>query len=209
MIELAAVSTEMGAPSPVAAVVLAAGGSKRMGQAKQLLPIDGQPMVRRVVQAVCQAGLAQVLVVVGAEGERVAHVLSGLELEIVYNRSWEQGMSTSVRAGLQALRPEIEAAILVLADQPGLTPDVLDALVAGYRASRAPIVAPFYLGRRGNPVLFARSLFAELSRVEGDQGGRALLVRHAQDVARVDLDEAAILLDVDTRQDYEGLCSER
>jgi molybdenum cofactor cytidylyltransferase len=199
----------MRAPSPVAAVVLAAGGSKRMGQAKQLLPIDGQPMVRRVVQAVCDAGLAQVVVVVGAEGERVAGALAGLELEIVHNRTWQQGMSTSVRAGLEALRPEIEAALLVLADQPGLTPALLQALVAGYRASQARIVAPFYRGRRGNPVLFARALFPELGQVEGDRGGRALLVRYQQEVAHVDLDDAAILLDVDTRQDYEGLCSDK
>jgi molybdenum cofactor cytidylyltransferase len=195
--------------SPVAAVVLAAGGSKRMGQAKQLLPVDGQPMVRRVVQAVCQAGLAQVVVVVGAEGERVARALADLDLEIVHNHAWEQGMSTSLRAGLNALRPEIEAALLVLADQPGLTPAMLSAVMDAYRTSRAPIVAPFYRGRRGNPVLFARALFAELGQVAGDRGGRALLVRYEQEVARVDLDDAAILLDVDTRQDYEGLCSER
>ena len=113
-----------------------------------------------------------------------------------------------LRAGLGALRPEIEAVLLVLADQPGLTPRVLSAVVEAYRASRAPIVAPFYGGRRGNPVLFARPLFAELGQVEGDQGGRELLVRYARDVARVDLDDEAILLDVDTRQDYEGLCSE-
>lgn len=194
---------------PVAAVLLAAGGSRRMGQSKQLLPIDGQPMVRRVAQTVCQAGLAQVVVVVGAEGDRVARALAGLDLEIVHNQAWAQGMSTSVRAGMEALRPEIEAALLVLADQPGLTIDALEALVEAYRATRAPIVAPYYRGRRGNPVLFARSLFADLGQVEGDQGGRALLVRHEQEVARVDLDDVAILLDVDTRQDYEGLCSEK
>ena len=194
---------------PVAAVLLAAGGSRRMGQTKQLLPIDGQPMVRRVAQTVCQAGLAQVVAVVGAEGERVARALADLDLEIVHNQAWQRGMSTSVRAGIEALRPEIEAALLVLADQPGLTLDALKALVEAYRATRAPIVAPYYRGRRGNPVLFARSLFADLGQVEGDQGGRALLVLYEQDVARVDLDDAAILLDVDTRQDYEGLCSEK
>jgi molybdenum cofactor cytidylyltransferase len=194
---------------PVAAVLLAAGGSRRMGQTKQLLPIDGQPMVRRVAQTVCEAGLAQVVAVVGAEGERVARALADLGLEIVHNQAWERGMSTSVRAGIEALRPEIEAALLVLADQPALTADALGALVEAYRASRAPIVAPYYRGRRGNPVLFARSLFAELRQVEGDQGGRAILVRYEQDVARVDVDDAAILLDVDTRQEYEDLCSEK
>lgn len=193
----------------MAAVVLAAGASKRMGQTKQLLPIDGQPMVRRVAQAACQAALAQVVVVVGAEAEDVAGALSGLELKIVHNPAWEQGMSTSLRAGLGALRPEIEAALIILADQPGLTPAVLEALVEAYLTSRAPIVAPFYRGRRGNPVLFARTLFAELGQVEGDRGGRALLVGYEGDVARIDLDDAAILLDVDTRRDYEGLCSEK
>ncbi|NLF13987.1 MAG: nucleotidyltransferase family protein [Anaerolineaceae bacterium] len=202
-------SDEKEAPMPVAAVLLAAGGSRRMGQTKQLLPIDGQPMVRRVAQTVCQAGLAQVVAVVGAEGEGVARALADLDLEIVHNQAWQRGMSTSVRAGIEALRPEIEAALLVLADQPGLTLDALKALVEAYRATRAPIVAPYYQGRRGNPVLFARSLFADLGQVEGDQGGRALLVRYERDVARVDLDDAAILLDVDTRQDYEGLCSEK
>lgn len=166
-------------------------------------------MVRRVAQTVCQAGLSQVVVVVGAEGERVARALAGLELEVVHNPAWREGMSSSLRAGVGALRPEIEAALLVLADQPGLTPAALKAVVAAYHASRAPIVAPYYEGRRGNPVLFARALFTELGQVEGDQGGRALLVRYEQDVARVDLDDAAILLDVDTRQDYEGLCSEK
>jgi molybdenum cofactor cytidylyltransferase len=85
---------------------------------------------------------------------------------------------------------------------------VLGALVEAYRGSRATIVAPFYQGRRGNPVLFARALFAELGQVEGDRGGRALLARYEQAVARVNLDDRAILLDVDTRQDYEDVCSE-
>lgn len=194
---------------PVAAVLLAAGGSRRMGQTKQLLPIDGQPMVRRVAQTVCEVGLAQVVAVVGAEGERVARALAGLDLEIVHNPAWERGMSTSVRAGIEALRPEIGAALLVLADQPALTAGALRILVEAFRASGAPIVAPYYRGRRGNPVLFARSLFAELSRVEGDQGGRAILARYEQDVERVDVDDDAILLDVDTRQEYEDLCSEK
>jgi len=206
---LALVKDQKEAPMPVAAVLLAAGGSRRMGQTKQLLPIDGQPMVRRVAQTVCEVGLAQVVAVVGAEGERVARALAGLDLEIVHNPAWERGMSTSVRAGIEALRPEIGAALLVLADQPALTAGALRILVEAFRASGAPIVAPYYRGRRGNPVLFARSLFAELSRVEGDQGGRAILARYEQDVERVDVDDDAILLDVDTRQEYEDLCSEK
>ena len=187
----------------VAAVVLAAGGSVRMGQLKQLLPVGGQPMVRRVVEAVHAAGLAQVVVVVGAQAGEVEQALAGVPVDVVTNEQWAEGMSTSLGAGLQALRPEIQGALIVLADQPALTPDLLNTLVARYRATGAPIVVPFYQGQRGNPVLFDRSLFPELLAVEGDQGGRALLVRHQEQMERIEVDDPATVLDVDTRQDYE------
>jgi molybdenum cofactor cytidylyltransferase len=190
-------------PSPVAALVLAAGGSTRMGQPKQLMLLGGRPMVRRVVAAVCDAGLSQVVVVVGAHGENVKQALTGLPADIVVNEAWAEGMSTSLRAGLEALRPEIQAAFVVLADQPGLTPALLRQLVDAYHTTGAPIVAPFFQGQRGNPVLFARSLFPELLALEGDQGGRALLVRHPELVEQVELDDPAVILDVDTGQDYE------
>lgn len=188
--------------APVAAIVLAAGGSERMGQPKQLLPINGQPMVRRVVDAVCGAGLDQVVVVTGAYAGKVARALDGLPVEIVANEAWPEGMSASLRRGLGALRPEIQASIIALADQPALTSDVLSALVACYRATGAPIVAPVCQGRRGNPVLFGRRLFADLLAVEGDQGGRALLTRYAAEVEQVEVDGPSVLFDVDTLQDY-------
>jgi molybdenum cofactor cytidylyltransferase len=196
--------TDKGETTPqVAAVVLAAGGSVRMGQLKQLLPIGGQPMVRRVVEAVCAAGLAQVIVVVGAQAGEVEQALVTLPADVVVNERWVEGMSTSLRAGLQALGPEIQAALIVLADQPALTPNLLRTLVARYRATGAPVVVPFYQGQRGNPVLFDRSLFPELLAVEGDQGGRTLLARHEEEMERVEIDEPAANLDVDTRGDYE------
>jgi molybdenum cofactor cytidylyltransferase len=196
--------TDKGETTPqVAAVVLAAGGSVRMGQLKQLLPVGGQPMVRRVVEAVCAAGLAQVVVVVGARADEVEQALATLPADVVVNEQWAEGMSTSLRAGLQALGPGIQAALIVLADQPALTPNLLGTLVARYCATGAPVVVPFYKGQRGNPVLFDRSLFSELLAVEGDQGGRTLLVRHQEDMERVEIDDAAANLDVDTRHDYE------
>lgn len=187
---------------PVAAVILAAGGSTRMGELKQLLPIGGQPMVRRTAAAVCAAGLAQVVVVVGAQAEAVEAALDGLPLDLVRNPAWAEGMSTSLRAGLAALRPEIQAALVVLADQPYLTPAVLTALVERYRAGGAPIVAPVYRGRRGNPVLWDRALFAELAAAEGDRGGRLLLLHYEAQLDLLELDDPAVLLDVDTRRDY-------
>jgi molybdenum cofactor cytidylyltransferase len=192
-----------GTSPQVAAIVLAAGGSTRMGQTKQLLPIDGQPMVHLVTETVCAAGLAQVVVVVGAQAEAVERSLAGLPVEIVVNQAWTEGIGSSIRAGLGALRQEIQAAVMVLADQPGLTPDVIGALVARYRVSGAPVVAPFYQGRRGNPVLFDRSLFPELLAVEGDCGGRTLVARYAEDLERLDVEDQRVVMDVDTWQDYE------
>ena len=192
----------------IAAIVLAAGGSARMGHPKQLLPVSGRPMIRLVVEAVAAAGLAQVVVVTGAHAGAVRAALAGLPVEIVVNEAWAQGMSSSVRAGLQALRPEIQAVLLVLGDQPALTADLLRSLAARYRATGAPIVAPFYRGQRGNPVLFDRVLFAELLAVEGDRGGRLVVARHQEQVERVDVQDAAVVMDIDSPQDYAGMAGE-
>jgi molybdenum cofactor cytidylyltransferase len=188
--------------SQVAAVVLAAGGSVRMGQAKQLLPVNGQPMVRRVTEAVCLAGLDQVVVVVGAYAEEVRDALAGLPVDTVVNPAWAEGMSTSVQEGLRVLRSEIGAALVVLADQPALVPELIRALVDRYRATGALIVAPFYGGQRGNPVLFDRALFPELLAVQGDRGGRRVIARYRGQVERVLVDDVAVMADIDTRQDY-------
>jgi molybdenum cofactor cytidylyltransferase len=188
--------------APVAAIVLAAGSATRMGELKQLLPVGEQPMVRRVTEAICTTGLAQVVVVVGAQAEAVTSALSGLPVDIVVNKAWAGGMSTSLRAGLGVLHPEIRAALVALADQPGLTPGLLQTLIGRYHASHKLIVAPVYRGRRGNPVLFDRALFPELLAVEGDQGGREIITRYQDETEGVEVDDPAVIQDVDTRQDY-------
>ncbi len=174
-----------------------------MGDLKQLLPIDGQPMVRRTTERVCAAGLAQVVVVVGAQAEAVEEALVDLPVDVVVNEAWAAGMSTSLRAGLDALGAEIEAVLIVLADQPALTPGLLQTIADGHRRSGAPIVAPVYQGRRGNPVLFDRVLFSELRAVEGDRGGRQVLARHEDEIEWLAVQDPAVVLDVDTRQDYQ------
>ncbi len=188
----------------VGAIILAAGAARRMGQPKQLLPVAGQPMVRRVTEAVCAAGLQQVIVVLGARAQAVATVLQGLPVELVTNPTWQAGLSTSVRAGIGALHPDIDAALLVLADQPDVRPGLLRTLVDRYRETRAPIVAPFYQGQRGNPVLFDRALFAELEGVEGDRGGRVIVCRHEADLVQVEVDDPVVVSDIDTPEDYEA-----
>ena len=189
----------------IAAIVLAAGGSARMGRPKQLLPIDSRPMVRHVTEVVAASGLEQVIVVTGAHTLAVEAALTGLPVELVRNESWSEGMSSSMHMGLRALRTEVQSVLIVLGDQPGLTAALLQSLVDRYRATRAPIVAPIYRGRRGNPVLFDRALFPELLAVQGDRGGRALIDRYQDRVEHVEVDDPAVVMDVDSPQDYDGL----
>jgi EmrB/QacA subfamily drug resistance transporter len=205
MIQSTAMEAKAGESLQVGAILLAAGGSSRMGQPKQLLPIGGQPMVRRVTEAVCETGLAQVVVVVGAHAKAVTAALGGLPVVIVANEDWAGGMSTSMRAGLLTLRPEIQAVLIALADQPGLTPDLLRTLIARHEASGAPITVPYYQGQRGNPVLFDGELFPELLAVEGDLGGRALFARYQEQIERVEVDDPAVIQDIDTLEDYERM----
>jgi molybdenum cofactor cytidylyltransferase len=187
---------------PVAAIILAAGASTRMGEPKQLLPVAGRPMVRRVSEAVCAAGLAQVVVVVGARAEAVSDAVADLPLQVVTNPHWADGMSTSLHAGMRALRPDIQAVLIVLADQPGLQAGMIRAIVDRYRTGDAHVVAPFYAGRRGSPVLFDRALWPELLAIEGDEGGRQIVARYQEQMAHVEVDDLELLRDVDTRDDY-------
>jgi len=145
-----------------------------------------------------------VIVVVGADAEKVEAALAGLPVELVRNRAWREGMSTSLRTGIGALRPEIAAVLVVLADQPAVTSGLLQELVERYRATQAAIVAPFYRGRRGNPVLFDRSLFPMLLAVRGDRGAREIIEQHAKQIERVACDDPAVVQDVDTLEDFEA-----
>jgi molybdenum cofactor cytidylyltransferase len=161
-------------------------------------------MVRRTVAAVCAAGPAEVIVVVGAEGKAVSAALEGLPVRIVMNERWADGMSTSLHTGLHAVQPETEAALVVLADQPGLTPSLIEALVGRYSQTRARIVVPCYQDKRGNPVLFDRALFDELLAVQGDKGGRYIISQHEPEVERVAVTSVRMLTDVDTPEDYDS-----
>ena len=162
-------------------------------------------MLRMVTEAACATELDQVVVVVGAHAESVKQAVSDLDVDLVVNVAWRKGMSTSVKAGIGVLNAEIQATLLVLADQPALTPNLLRALVTRYRTTGAQIVAPYYEGQRGNPVLFDRTLFPELLAIEGDQGGRAVVARHQHDIEQVEIEDPSPFMDVDTRKDYEAM----
>ena len=190
----------------VAAVVLAAGKSERLGQPKQLLDWRGRPLVRHVVAAALGAGVSEVVVVTGAFAEGVEAALAGLPVRVVRNPRWAEGQSTSVRAGLGAISPQNGAALFLLVDQPWVSPRLIRALIETHARSLAPIVAPLIDQRRGNPVLFDRATFPAFDGLAGDVGARALFARYR--TMWVPWHDSRALMDVDTPEDYQRLIAE-
>ncbi len=190
----------------IAGIVLAAGRSSRLGRPKQLLPLQGEPLIRHTLRRVLASSLDRVLLVIGHEADEVRAAVAGLSVDCVVNPDAAAGQSTSVRAGLAALPPDAEAAVFILGDQPGIDPNVIDALIASWRTSGAPVVAPRYEDRIGNPVLFDRRIFPELATLEGDSGARPV-VRAYHDAGDLHLTPVAgpAPPDVDTEVDYAAL----
>ena len=191
-------------PSRCALLILAAGASTRMERPKQLLAVDGQPLLRRVTEAGLAAPVAVVVVVLGARAAEIAPCLGGLPVQIVVNPGWAEGMGSSLRLGIRtvaAVLPAPEFAVVALGDQPDFTAAQLERLIETQRATGRPIVAADYDGVRGPPVLFAAKYFPALQALQGDTGARALLQAHAHEVATVPFPKTA---DLDTPADYEG-----
>lgn len=192
----------------VSAVVLAAGRSVRMGEAKQLMRVGERGMLERTLGNVRAGNVDEVILVLGFSAESIRRALPAALLEgvrIVVNEKYESGMASSLRAGLAAVSPALDAALIVLADQPFVRPETMGSIVERYRESNAAVVVPFYRGLRGNPVLLNRSVFAEAMALEGDVGCRAIFARHAEELLEVDVEDAGILEDIDSREDYERL----
>ncbi len=193
----------------VAALVLAAGRSSRMGADNKLLAeVDRIPMALRAVNAARASRAACVVAVVGHQAAAVGALLSGSGATIVHNPDYAQGMSTSLRRGLAALPEDVEAALVVLGDMPRISAGHLDRLIAAFDPADPAIVVPERDGRRGNPVLWPREFFAAMEAVSGDQGARGLLEQHAGRIRRVTLDDDAIFLDVDRPEDLRQANSE-
>jgi len=192
--------------SPVAAVILAAGGSTRFGAPKQLLPWQGRPLVAHVADMAWMAGLSPVIVVVGAEAEQVTPALAGRDVCVLRNYRWQEGMSTSLGLGVAALPSSVEAAVFLPVDQPLVDARFLRSLMTYWQQHDAGIVVPVGReGRRGTPVLFARRFFAELAQLSGDTGGRALFAQHKDDLVTMPVADPDLLTDVDTPAAYEAL----
>jgi molybdenum cofactor cytidylyltransferase len=190
----------------IAGIVLAAGRSSRLGRPKQLLPVHGEALIRHTLRRVLASSLDQVILVVGHEAEEVRAAVADFPVACVFNAEAAAGQSTSVCAGLAALSPDVRAAVFILGDQPGVDPNVIDTLITAWRESGAPVVAPRYEDRMGNPVLFDRRVFPELAALEGDTGARPV-VRAYHDSGELHVAPVAgpAPPDVDTEADYAAL----
>ena len=188
---------------PVAGVLLAAGSASRFGKAKQVLEWQGETLVHRAARIALQAGLDPVVVVTGAYAGETQAAVADLRVTLEHNPDWQAGQSASVRIGVRALPEGVGAAVFLLVDQPLVSASLIRRLAEVHAESLPPVVAPQAGGRRANPVLFDRSIFAYLLELQGDQGGRQLFSKFAP--TWVPWHDESILQEIDTPEDYQLL----
>ncbi len=198
------------APRRVAAVVLAAGRSTRMGGPNKLLAdIARRPLVRIAAEEALASRAKPVIVVTGHQREQVEKALAGLPVELVHNPDFADGLGTSVRAGIAAVPADADGAIVCLGDMPQVDAGLIDRLIAAFDPDQgALVVMPTFEGRRGNPVLWSRRFFPDLTAIEGDVGARHLIGRYSEAVVEVPLEGKAALVDVDTPEALVGVRAE-
>ena len=195
-------SMTVDSPVNIGVVLLAAGGSSRLGRPKQLVKFQGKTLIRRAAEILLASDRSPVVVVLGAEIDITSRELDGLDLTICVNRDWSDGISSSIKAGLEAMlskSPDVAAVVIALCDQPFVAAGDIDRLVSEYRTSGNSIVAAKYSGTLGVPALFAREMFEGLFALTGDEGARKLIRRHADQASAVEMEAAAI--DIDTPED--------
>ena len=189
----------------VTGIVLAAGTSSRLGQPKQLLELDGRPLLQHAIDAMEDSGLFDIVVVLGHRADQIASaVKTGPGSRIVVNPDYAKGQATSLRAGLSAADESSQAAVVILGDQPAITGLMVRTVVETYIATRAKVVQAAFSGKPNHPTLFDRELWPDLLKIEGDQGAREVLKKHPEWVVRVEFG-GDLPPDLDTWEDYERL----
>jgi molybdenum cofactor cytidylyltransferase len=186
--------------SDTAILILAAGGSRRLGRPKQLVEIEAETLLRRTASRAIASNASRVGVVLGHDGETMRSHLDDLDLEIIVNPDWQRGMGTSIRHGVQALANR-EAILITVCDQPHLTTDIFDELIARLPDSRTGIVASRYAGTLGVPAIFGAQHFPALLTLPDDQGAKNVIAAH--DVTAIDFPEGVV--DIDTPNDFANL----
>lgn len=189
----------------VAAIILAAGQSTRFGSPKQLALWQNKTLLEHAVDTALASKANPVIVVLGANASQCQPLLKNKAVQTIINPNWAAGQSTSMQTGLAALPHNISAALFLLADQPLITPAIINTIITHYQQTLAPIVWPTYNGKRGNPVLFNKHLFPEMHKITGDIGAKPILLKHKDKAQQIEFSTGGILKDVDTEVDLAHL----
>jgi molybdenum cofactor cytidylyltransferase len=191
--------------SKVAIVILAAGASSRMGRSKQLLEIEGEPLLRRCAKVALEVNQGPVIVVLGANEKLHREIVEDLPLYIISNHFWKTGMGSSIKTGLNYLiqvAPEAKGAILSVCDQPALSRQHLEKLIQKFKTGKKKIIASSYAHSSGVPVLFGRPFFSNLLLLGDEQGAKKIVQQFPTEVDNVEFPKGSI--DLDTEEDYQS-----
>ena len=184
------------------AIILAAGESKRMKTPKMLLPFHGKTIIEKVIENVRDSKTDRTVVVLGSDKDKILKVTGQLPVMHCYNENYKQGMLSSVICGFRSLPANFEAALVILGDQPGIGPEIIDGIIDAYRISGKGILMPVYKSMHGHPLLIDRKYRDEIEKLDPDKGLRSLYRKFTDDVFEVRSEYPAILKDIDTEEDY-------
>jgi molybdenum cofactor cytidylyltransferase len=187
------------------AIILAAGASTRMGQSKQLLKVGNESLLHRTIQTAVNSTIERALVVLGSNEHQHREEIADISVPVIYNEDWKRGMGSSLRFGVRFIEqkfPSWETVVIMVCDQPLLTSNHLKKLVDTFRAEKKPIVASFYSGQPGVPVLFGRSMSEKLLGINDDAGAKSIIKNNPESSYFLDFPEGGI--DLDTPEDWEG-----
>jgi len=186
------------------AIILAAGSSRRMGSQKLLLPFGQSTIIETVIDQVLNSSVDQVMVVLGADQEKIRNAIGQKPVQFCHNKEHEEGMLSSVICGIRSLPPDAVTALIFLGDQPGIPPLVTNQVMDAYNEELFGIVIPVFNHRRGHPLLVDMKYRKEVENLDLEQGLRSLRHHFPEDVLEVEVNEPGILVDIDTKEDYKN-----
>jgi molybdenum cofactor cytidylyltransferase len=189
----------------ISGVILAAGTASRMGETKQLLSFKDKPILEHVINNARHSNLHEIIIVLGHCAKEIEKKIDLSGTKVVMNKDYLKGQSTSLIKGIKKISPHCEAAMFLLADQPLVTPDIINQIINAFNISQNPIIVPYYKKQRGNPVIIDRSLFPDLKLLSGDTGPRVYFTKFRGSILKVPVNNRAVLIDVDTKKDYRKL----
>ncbi len=187
----------------ISALLLAAGGSSRLGQPKQLIKFKNELLINYIIEQIRDSGIIDLKIILGSHFSEIRRQIIDKSLDIIQNTKWEEGISSSIKCGLRSLTPEIDGAIIFIVDQPFLKSELISRILTKFDTSNANIIAAFVSGQIIHPVMYRKELFPKLLELKGDIGGKAIFENEF--IEKVAWDDEKLLLDIDSQVDLEKI----